>query len=85
MTTRSDLHALIDELPDSELERARAVLETAMSPAERALAAAPFDDEPETEFEQEALQEARESLSRGEQGMSLEELRSELSSGHPYH
>jgi len=77
MTTRAELHAIVDELPDEELDRARASLESVLSPLERALANAPDDDEPETEQERAAVQEARDSLAE-ERGRSLAELRREL-------
>ena len=78
MTTRADLHAIVDDLPESELFRARASLEAVCSPLERALAQAPIDDELETAEERSAVQEARASLSRGERGSSLKDLRREL-------
>jgi hypothetical protein len=78
MTTRADLHAIVDDLTDAELERARISLESVRSPLERALSQAPLDDEPETDAERSAVQEARDSLARGERGLSLAELRREL-------
>jgi len=78
MTTRADLHALIDGLPEGRLDSVRAVLESAMSPVARALAAAPDDDEPETADEQAAVREARESLAAGESGPSVADLRRDL-------
>jgi hypothetical protein len=39
---------------------------------------APIDDEPETEQERAAVQEARDSIARGETGISHDELRREL-------
>lgn len=78
MTTRADLHAIVDDLPDSELDRARASLEAVRSPLAKALAQAPIDDEPETAEERSAVQDARDSLARGERGISLMDLRREL-------
>jgi len=39
---------------------------------------APIDNEPETEEERTAVQEARDSIARGERGIPHEELRREL-------
>ena len=78
MTTRADLHALIDELPEVRLDSVRAALESELSPIERALALAPDDDEPESLQEKAAVREARESLAAGESGMPLADLRRQL-------
>ena len=78
MTTRADLHAMIDELPEGRLEDVRAAVEAAISPVEEALASAPDDDEPESAAERAAVEEARDSLARGERGMPLGEIRREL-------
>jgi hypothetical protein len=80
MPTRDSLHRLIDELPESELiaaERFLHYLRATADPVLRALLEAPLDDEPETEEEREAVQEAREELARGEV-QTLEEVRREL-------
>lgn len=57
MTTRESLHAMLDELPEEELERLEAWLEAQRE--RRAfvemLENAPYDDEPETEAEREAV------------------------------
>ena len=76
MTTRSDLHALVDKLEDAKLEEARTRLELLNSddPLLKLLNEAPYDDEPYTEEEQRAVQEARERMDRGE-WVSWEELR----------
>jgi hypothetical protein len=80
MSARDGLHRLIDELPESELEAAERFLNylRAMTdPVLRALLEAPPDDEPETDEERQAVQEAREELARGEV-RTLEEVRREL-------
>jgi hypothetical protein len=80
MTTRDRLHRLIDELPESELtaaERFLYYLRATADPVLRALLEAPPDNEPETEKERQAVQEAREELARGEV-RTLEEVRREL-------
>ena len=66
---RDTLHRLIDELPESELpaaERFLNYLRATADPVLKALLEAPIDDEPETEEERRAVQEAREELARGE-------------------
>lgn len=80
MSTRDKLHRLVDELPESELaaaERFLHYLRATADPVLRALLEAPLDDEPETEEERQAVQEAWEELARGEV-RTLEEVRREL-------
>jgi len=79
MLTREGLHQLVDALPDSELDKAAcllAALETT-DPVLRALLLAPEDDEPETDEERAAVDEAREAARRGEV-FTLEEVEREL-------
>ena len=60
---------LIEELPEAELqaaERFLAFLRSQADPLVAALAAAPVDDEPETEEERLAVAEAREAIARGD-------------------
>lgn len=79
MIAREDLHHLVDRLPESELERARRVLEyleeRATDPLLRALAEAPEDDEEETPEEAAAVEEAGQEMARGE-GTPWEQIRS---------
>jgi hypothetical protein len=80
MSARDHVHRLIDELPESELaaaERFLHYLRATADPVLRALLEAPLDDEPETEEERCAVQEAREELARGKV-RTLEEVRREL-------
>jgi hypothetical protein len=80
MSARDRLHRLIDELPESELpaaERFLHYLRATADPVLWALLEAPPDDEPETEEERRAVQEARAELARGEV-RTLEEVRCEL-------
>jgi hypothetical protein len=68
MTTKASLHQLIDTLPDTELEAAERYLlflREMADPVRRALLTASWDDEPESEEERKAVQEAREELARG--------------------
>jgi len=74
MTSRAELHDIIDMLPDSELESAQRLLRALPDdPVLRALLTAPIDDEPVTEHEREILDRARESL-RAESGVTTAEL-----------
>jgi hypothetical protein len=80
MSARDSLHRLIDELPESELAAAGRFLHylrATTDPVLRALLEAPLDDEPETEEERQAVQEARAELARGEVRTLLEEVRRE--------
>ena len=81
MTTKEQLHRLVDHLPESEVpaaERYREYLSVArQDPFLQALMNAPVDDEPETEEERAAVAEARAALERG-QVISDEDLRRDL-------
>jgi len=78
MGAREYLHQLVEDLPETGIPAAEQYLASLCTdPVLRALANAPLDDEPETEEERLAVEEARESLRRGE-GVSHEELRREL-------
>jgi hypothetical protein len=75
MTVKDDLHHLVDELDEDAAREALAYLHTLGLPA--FLRNAPLDDEPETDEERAAVQEARDELARGEI-VSHQELRHEL-------
>jgi hypothetical protein len=80
MTSKDTLHALIDTLPETKLDAARLYLEALRAeddPVLHALLNAPDDDEPETEEERAAVQEAREASARGDV-YTLEEVSREL-------
>src|SRR5438552_19090055 len=82
MITREALHQLVDALPESELDKAArllAALETT-DPVLRALLLAPEDDEPETDEERAAEDEAHSAARRGEL-FTLEEVEER----HPTH
>lgn len=78
ITTRQQLHRLVDQLPESEMGTAQRVLEalTALGhdPFLQMLTDAPQDDEPLTLEEEALIEEGRQQLQRGE-GRSLEEVR----------
>ena len=68
MTTKEALHRLIDELPEAEIAEAERFLKGLQipDPVLRAIELAPLDDEPETDEERTAVQEARDEAARGE-------------------
>jgi hypothetical protein len=74
---REVLHNLIDGLPDRVLEDAARYLKALSTddPVRRAVLLAPEDDEPETEEERRAVQEAREDFAAGRVVSHAEVLR----------
>ena len=70
MKNRRTLHALVDELPESELPAAQRFLEYLRRQPEESLrsmlAAAPLDDEPLTEEDLAAIREGLEEKARGD-------------------
>ena len=67
MTVRERLHRIVDELPEADAKRALRALELWRDdPVALALAAAPFDDEPETAEERAAVDQARDEIRRGD-------------------
>lgn len=57
--TRADLHRLVDELPDGAIDVVAVYLERAKEDqVTAALAAAPLDDEPFTDVERAAVEDA---------------------------
>jgi hypothetical protein len=70
MSVKERLHHLVDNLPDSEAAVAERVLEALSASTHGGLPAvlsnAPADDEPYTEQERAAVQEAYEAIRRGE-------------------
>ena len=69
MVAREELHELIDQLPERELPAVRSYLrylaEMAQDPILRKLVNAPIDDEPETDEERKAVEEAKKALEDG--------------------
>ena len=59
MTTKQELHHLVDELPDQALPEAARRLEPLRDPVLASMLTAPIDDEPETAEEREGIAEAR--------------------------
>ncbi len=71
---RDDAHRLIDRLPETQLAALVGLLEAIVDPVAVALRNAPVDDEPETEEEKQAVEEARTSLQHnGGKGISHDE------------
>lgn len=81
MTTLKELHALVDWLPECARAEARQTLLQCLKkhdPVRYALFTAPEDDEPETEDERAAMEEAYAEIARGEPMIPDEVLRREL-------
>lgn len=69
MTTKKDLHQMVDELPERAVPEAARLLRTLCAeedPLLKALMEAPEDDEPETEEERAAVAEGKAEIARGE-------------------
>ena len=81
MTEREHLYALVEALPDSEIKPATRFLEYLrdqhLDPVSLALDRAPLDDEPLTEDDERALEEALQDRDQG-RVFSHEEVRSSL-------
>ncbi|MCX6020514.1 MAG: hypothetical protein NTZ05_02065 [Chloroflexi bacterium] len=82
MTTKAELHQIIDELRESELAAAARFLEAvraaAGDPVLLALLTAPVDDEPETPEERAAVAVAKSSIAAGEPLIPHEQVRREV-------
>ena len=66
-------HELIEQLPPHQLSAVVGLLEVMIDPIARKLAAAPIDDEPETEAERRAVEQSKEWLrERGGKGIPHE-------------
>lgn len=78
MTSRAELHEIVDRLPEGDLAIAQHMLRSLPDhQVVRALLLAPEDDEPVTEEDLKAMREARESLAR-HGGITTSELRQRL-------
>lgn len=71
MTSREELHKLVDHIPEADVAAARKILRSLVDPVELALLTAPLDDEPETE---EELAEVEKALSDPGGDVSIEEV-----------
>lgn len=76
---RQEAHALIEQLPPHQLSAVVGLLEAIIDPVARKLAAAPVDDEPETEGERRAVEQSKEWLRKhGGKGIPHEEVLQEF-------
>jgi hypothetical protein len=85
--SRQQAHELIDRIAPSQVSAVVGLLETMLDPVSRAIANAPFDDEPESEDERRAVAESKAWLAEhpgqgiphsellAEFGLSAEDLR----------
>jgi hypothetical protein len=71
--TRHEAHAYLDRLRGEQLSAVHDLLESMLSPLDRALALAPLDDEPLTPEEAASIEEASASLDRNG-GVPMEEV-----------
>jgi hypothetical protein len=74
--TKTELHRLVDALPDESLPAAAILLRRAQDPVVAKLDAAPEDDEELTDEDRRAIQESRE-----EPGIAWSEAEAELNAG----
>ena len=70
--TRQEAHAYLDRLPSDQLSAVHDLLESMLSPLDRALALAPMDDEPLTPEDVAALE--RDMASPETAGATMEEV-----------
>lgn len=80
MKSKQDLHRLVDELPDSEVEAARRFIEylrDTSDPVLKKLLEAPFDNEEVTDDDLDALKEAFKDV-KEKRLVSSETIRNEL-------
>ena len=66
MVDRQELHALVDHVRESDIASAKEYLRSLIDPFELALLTAEPDDEPLTEHERVAIEEAERRQLRGE-------------------
>lgn len=66
MTPKKRLHQLVDQLPDSETDKAARFLRELTDPVLRMLASAPANDEPTTDEDHAAIAAGRAQYRRGE-------------------
>ena len=71
--TRSHVHSLVDQLPPVQLAALETILQSMLDPLSRKLALAPFDDEPFSEEDRQAVAEADE-WSKHNQPIPMEEV-----------
>jgi hypothetical protein len=77
-TMREELRLLVDHIPEGDVPVARKILRALMDPVELALLNAPKDDEPPSERELAALEEADRRERSGEPLISHDEIMREF-------
>jgi hypothetical protein len=65
MTSREELHKLVDHIPDADVAAARKILRALADPVWQSILAAPLDDEPETDQERAEVEAARSETGSG--------------------
>ena len=65
MTSREELHKLVDHIPEADVAAARKILRALADPVWQSILAAPLDDEPETEEERAEVEAARKETGPG--------------------
>jgi hypothetical protein len=75
--TKQHAHELIDRMAPGQVSVAVSLFEIMLDPVSRAIANAPYDDEPVTAEEEKSLAEAREWLKHNE-GIPHEQVLAEL-------
>jgi hypothetical protein len=77
--TRQQAHELIDRMAPSQVHAVVGLLETMLDPVSRAIADAPFDDEPETMEERHAVADSKAWMAEHPgQGIPHEEILAEF-------
>lgn len=71
MSSREELHKLVDHIPEANVPAASKILRALVDPVELSLLTAPPDDEPESEEEREAVEKA---LRNSDRDIPLEAL-----------
>jgi|SRR5579872_5882009 len=65
MTSREELHRLVDHIPEADVAAARKILRALADPVWQSLVTAPLDDEPETDQERAEVEAARKETGPG--------------------
>jgi hypothetical protein len=77
--TKQHAHELIERMAPAQVSAVVALLETMLDPVSRAIANSPFDDEPETEAERQAVAASKAWMAEHPgQGIPFEALLSEF-------
>ncbi len=74
--TKTELHRLVDALPDESLPAAAILLRRAQDPVVAKLDAAPFDDEELTDDDRQAIKKSQDAS-----GIAWSEVEAELNAG----